>query len=79
MCNFLVTIVMLISNPTPKNTLGTIEVNQYYFKTYIAANKFARSELLAMGAGLSDKKVPRVNGVDLQEMQPFDCKGKAND
>ncbi len=74
MCNFLVTIVMLMSSPTPSNTQGTIKVSQFHFKTYIEANKFAKDHLLLMGAGLQDKKTPRVNGVDLQEMQPFKCK-----
>lgn len=75
MCNFIVTVVMLMSNPTPSNTQGVLKVSQFHFKTFLEANRFASNELLSMGAGLSDKKVPRVNGVELQEMEPFKCAG----
>lgn len=74
MCNFLVTIVMLMSNPTPSNTQGVIKVSQYSFDTFVVASRFARGETLFMGAGLHDKKVPRVIGVDFQSTQPFKCK-----
>ncbi len=74
MCSFLVTITMLMTNPVSPSHLPKLEVKQYAFETFLKANQFSKDKLLEMGAGLSTKQVPRINGVDIQEVQPFKCK-----
>lgn len=74
MCNFIVTIVMVLSAPTKHNIQGKLEVSQSHFKDFVDASQYARFNMLSIGAGLIDKKYPRVVGVEIQEMQSFKCK-----
>lgn len=72
-CNFIVTIVLMTSPPTPRNTQGVLEVKQYHFQTFLKANDYAQRNLLGMGAGLNSKSKPSIESVELTKTEPFEC------
>lgn len=73
MCNFLVTITLMISGPTKNNTQGILKVEQYSYSEFIKANELTRRYLLSMGAGIESKSYPKTVGVDLVKTSDFKC------
>lgn len=69
MCYFIVTITMLISAPTQ----GVLKVTQDHFQTYVEANRFARNNMLLMGAGLQGSPLSKIKSVKIQETEKHKC------
>lgn len=72
-CNFMLTITLLISGPTKENTFGILKVEQYRFSDFTKASSMASTYILSVGAGLLSKNYPRTIGVDLQELKNIKC------
>lgn len=72
LCQWLVTISLIIAPPDIHNTMGTLKVKQFSFKSQIIAKKFAT--FFVNGLGLKDgKEKLYIQGVGLDEMPPFKC------
>lgn len=72
-CNFLVTVTLVISGPTKNNTQGILKVNQYSYSEFIKANELAQRYIENMGLEIKAKSYPKTIGVDLVKTSDFKC------
>lgn len=73
-CHFIVTLGLIMSAPTPQNTQGVLKVKQMHFQNYKGAKKFADYYLKEMELGKNDPTYPKIQGVDISELPPFECR-----
>jgi hypothetical protein len=72
-CNFLVTVTLMVSGPTKNNTQGVLKIQQYNYSEFIKANELTRRYLLSIGAGIESKDYPKTIGIDLVKTSDFKC------
>lgn len=72
-CNFLVTVTLMISGPTKNNTVGILKVEQYSYSNFIEADNLTHRYLKSLAAGIGSKKYPKTIGIDLMQTSDFKC------